>query len=97
MQIALHICNAANTSLQKTTAKATSKNLRFSFLENHGVRQGLTEKFILAFCTTLAYIFSRSQFFKRQPHFRYFQQRDILALCGEYYLSRVLLFASYFP
>ena len=38
MQIASHIHNAANTSLQRTTAKATLKNLRFSFLENHRVR-----------------------------------------------------------
>ena len=38
MAIASHIHNTANTSLQRTTAKATSKNLRFSFLENHRVR-----------------------------------------------------------
>ena len=40
--------------LQRAAAKATSKTLRFSFLENHGMRQGLTEKFILGFSTTLA-------------------------------------------
>ena len=33
MQIASHIHNAVNTSLQRTIAKATSKYLRFSFLE----------------------------------------------------------------
>ena len=38
MQMVSHIHNTANTSLQRTTAKATSKNLRFSFLENHRVR-----------------------------------------------------------
>ena len=38
MQIASHIHNAANTSLQRITAKATSKNVRFPFLENHRVR-----------------------------------------------------------
>ena len=54
MQIASHIHNAANTSLQRTSAKATSKNVRFPFLENHRVRSELTEKFILAFSTTLA-------------------------------------------
>ena len=62
MSIASHIYNAANTSLQRTTAKtakAISKNLRFSFLDNNRVREGLTEKFILAFSTTLAQIFFR--------------------------------------
>ena len=37
MQIASHIHNGV-TSLQRTTARATSKKLRFSFLENHWVR-----------------------------------------------------------
>ena len=39
MSIASHIYNAANTSLQRTTAKATSKNLRFFFLENNRVKK----------------------------------------------------------
>ena len=62
MPIASHIYNAANTLLQRTTAKtakAISKNLRFAFLDNNRVREGLTEKFILAFSTTLAQIFFR--------------------------------------
>ena len=40
--------------LQKTADKATSKTLKFSFLENSRVQQGLIEKFILAFSTTFA-------------------------------------------
>ena len=38
--------------LQRTAYKATSKNLKFSFLENNRVLEGLIEKFILAFSTT---------------------------------------------
>ena len=38
MPIASHMHNTANTSLQRTTAKGTSKNLRFSFLENNRVQ-----------------------------------------------------------
>ena len=40
--------------LQRTADKATSKNLKFYFLENNRVQWGLTEKFILAFSTTFA-------------------------------------------
>ena len=38
MQIASHVHNAAITTLQRTTAKATSKSFRFFFLENYRVR-----------------------------------------------------------
>ena len=40
--------------LQRIADKATSKNLKFSYLENNRVQYGLIEKFILAFSTTFA-------------------------------------------
>ena len=40
--------------LQRTTDKATSKNLKFSFLENNKVQEGLIEKLIFAFSNTFA-------------------------------------------
>ena len=40
--------------LKRTADKATSKDLKFSFLENNRVQYGLIEKFILAFYATFA-------------------------------------------
>ena len=40
--------------LKRTADKATSKNLKFSVLENNRVQKGLTEKFIIAFSTSFA-------------------------------------------
>ena len=39
---------------QRTADKATSKNSKFSFLENNMVQSGLIEKFTLAFSNTFA-------------------------------------------
>ena len=43
------------TLLQRKSTKVTSKNLRFSFLENKRVQQGQIEKFIFSFSTIFAY------------------------------------------
>ena len=40
--------------LKKTADKATSKDLKFSFLEINWVQYGLTEKLILAFSITFS-------------------------------------------
>ena len=52
MLISSHIQNAANCAIIRTDDKANSENLKFSFLENNRVQQGLIEKSILAFSTT---------------------------------------------
>ena len=96
------------TSLQRTTAKAASKNLRqhryfqHRYFFNSDFSSGnLTfDSFNnTAFLGTMQkigecnYVFTYTNCNK--SHHRFWE--PCLALCGEYYLSRVLLFPSYFP